>query len=138
MKTWAMMYLLIWVAFLDLLIVFFPSFAYLTNLDLHFLVGVLVGVLAIYVFIRVRKGPCPERIKLITKTTAVLAVFDGALGVLLYLVASSVMAVPFHDIIVFLHFGTAVAIITQASSSATAYDMWEEKEFVQPSAAPSS
>jgi len=36
-----------------------------------------------------------------------------------------------------LHVGNALAIITQASSSATAYDMWEEKEFVVPSLSPS-
>jgi hypothetical protein len=30
----------------------------------------------------------------------------------------------------FLHMGTALAIATQAASTATAYDMWEEKEFV--------
>jgi hypothetical protein len=29
----------------------------------------------------------------------------------------------------FFHVAIALAIITQASSSATSYDMWEEKEF---------
>jgi hypothetical protein len=32
-------------------------------------------------------------------------------------------------IITFLHLVIALAIITQASSVATAYDMWEEKEY---------
>jgi len=31
--------------------------------------------------------------------------------------------------VTFLHLVTALAIITQASSVATAYDMWEEHEF---------
>ncbi len=64
MKTWALMYLLIWAVFLDLLIVYFPTFAYLANLDVHLVVGVLVVALAFYVFLRVRKAPCPDRIKL--------------------------------------------------------------------------
>jgi hypothetical protein len=38
----------------------------------------------------------------------------------------------------FLHVATALAIITQASSSATAYDMWEEREFQVPVAPPTA
>jgi hypothetical protein len=34
------------------------------------------------------------------------------------------------DSINFLHVAVALAIITQAASSATAFDMWEEKEFI--------
>jgi hypothetical protein len=37
--------------------------------------------------------------------------------------------VPFGLVVNILHLIIALAIISQASSTATAYDMWEEKEF---------
>lgn len=136
MKTWAMMYLLIWVMFLDMLIVLFPVLSYLDNLDLHMAVGIAVLALAFLVFRDIRRSACPERIKRIIKSTLQLSVFDGLLGLVLYLGAQSVFTVPVHEFFVFLHFGVAIAIITQASASAAAYDMWEEREFA-PSPAPS-
>lgn len=135
MKTWAMMHLLIWVMFLDMLIVLFPALSYLDNLDVHMAVGIVVVALAFLVFRNVRRSPCPVRIKSITGATLYLSVFDGLLGLVLYLGAQSVFTVPLHEVVVFLHFGLAIAIITHASASAAAYDMWEEGEFAPPPAA---
>ena len=129
MKTWVAMYLLIWAVLLEMLIVFFPVLGYDANLDLHMLGGVVVVVLALIVYRQVRKTSCPDRIKRIARSTAQLAVLDAVIGVPLYLTDMSILGVPFKEVILFLHFVLAITIITEASSSATSYDMWEEGEF---------
>ncbi len=133
MKTWALMYLIIWAVLLEMVIALFPILGYAANLDLHVLLGLAVVAMAYFIFVRIRRTPCPDRIKRITKATFQLAVFDGVLGVPLYLTDASIVGVPFKEFIVFLHFVLGVTIIAQASSSAAAYDMWEENEFAQPS-----
>ena len=54
-----------------------------------------------------------------------MAAFDGLLGIPLYMFTDGTV----HWSINVLHLVVALAIIAQASSAATAYDMWEEKEF---------
>jgi hypothetical protein len=126
MRTWILMYALIWAAFVQVVLAFFPPImAFSATLDIHLLVGLVVVVLAWYVFVLVRGTKCPDRIKRITKTTAYLGVFQAVLGLLLYLAPLS----SYDEVILFLHAVNAVAIISQASSSATAFDMWEEKQF---------
>lgn len=131
------MYLVIWGAFLQILIIFFPVLGSNPTFDLHFLVGIVVLVLAYYVYLQVRKTSCPERIKRITKTTAYLGALQGVLGVLLYLASRLGVGLPFEDFFTFIHLVLAITIITQASSSATAFDMWEEKEFYATGTQPS-
>jgi cytochrome b561 len=49
-----MMYAIIWVAFIEILIVMFPVIGTFPTYDLHFAVGVIVLGLAYLVFARVR------------------------------------------------------------------------------------
>ncbi len=135
MKTWTMMYLLIWVAFLQILIIMFPILGSFPTYDLHLVVGVAVIGLAYTIYSRVSKTDCPARIKRITKTTAYLGVSQAILGLILYLVLRFGIGMPFTGLINFIHVAVAIAMITQASSSATAFDMWEEKEFTLPTTA---
>lgn len=139
MKTWSAMYLLIWVAFLQILIILFPVLSSSDTYDLHGVVGIAVVALAMYAYSMVKKTSCPDRIKRISKTTAILGVVQGVLGVILFAGIMMKFNSTFQTVILFLHVVNALAIITQAASSATAYDMWEEKEFLQgqaPSAKP--
>lgn len=129
MKTWAMMYAIIWVAFIEILIVIFPVIGTFLTYDLHFVVGVIVLWLAYLIFARVKTTSCPGRIKRITKATLGFAVFQALLGVALYIALAVNTGGILVDFANFLHVAVALAIITQASSSATAFDMWEEKEF---------
>jgi len=39
------------------------------------------------------------------------------------------VSIPLAQVVTFIHLMTALAIITQAASVATAYDMWEEHEY---------
>jgi cytochrome b561 len=123
------MYLLIWVAFVEILIVLFPVIGTWLTYDLHLVIGVIVLGLAYLIFSRVRAIPCPDRIKRIIKATFGLAAFQALLGVALYGLLSVGVSGIAVDFINFFHVVVALAIITQASSSATAFDMWEEKEF---------
>lgn len=123
------MYVLIWLAFFEILLVLFPAFDYTINLALHSILGVGILAFAFYIQRAVRGTSCPDRIKRITKTTFGLAVFQGVLGIALAVGIALSWGSLYATVINFLHVANAIAIITQASSSATAFDMWEEKEF---------
>jgi len=134
MKSWQAMYLIIWVAFLQILFILFSPLNYDVNLAVHAVVAIAVLGLAFYIYRSVRSTSCPDRIKRITRTTWYLAIFQGVLGIALALGIMLSWGSIYASVVSFLHAVNALAIITQASSSATAFDMWEEKEFQVPQA----
>ena len=123
------MYAVIWLALFEILLVLFPVFGFTLNIVLHGILGVGILVFTFYIQRSVRRTSCPARIKRIVVTTFALAVFQGVLGLALFTGIELSWGSTYSDIISFLHVVTSIAIITQASSSATAFDMWEEKEF---------
>jgi len=137
MDNWKAMYLIIWIAFLEIMFTLFSPLGDAVNLAVHVVIALAVLGLAFVVYRGVNRTACPDRIKRITKTTWYLAIFQGVLGIALGVGLS--WGAVYVGVVGFVHVATALAIITQASSSATAYDMWEEKEFLvplAPSAAP--
>ena len=98
-------------------------------LGAHVVLGLAVLGLAHADNAAVRKTGAPARLKRIIKATAILATFQILLRAIL--VASLVYSLGSSavTVVVFLHVAVALAIITQASSVSTAYDMWEEGEF---------
>jgi hypothetical protein len=135
MKTWIAMYGLIWLAFFEIILAMFLPVDYTINMAVHVPLAIAVLAFAFYIQREIRRTPCPERIKRITRTTWSLAIFQAILGVALMVGTSLSWGGLYATVISFLHVGNALAIITQASSSATSFDMWEEKEFqnMQPS-----
>lgn len=131
MKTWVEMYLIIWLAFLEIMLVMFLPVSYTINMIIHSILGVAILYFAYEIYHRVHLTSCPDRIKRITRVTWSLAVIQAILGIVLAIGIALSWGSLFSTVLAFLHVGNALAIITQASSSATAYDMWEEKEFVQ-------
>jgi len=126
------MYGLIWLAFLEVLLELFPVLGQSITLPIHGFLGIVILAFAFYTQRALRATSCPDRIKRITRTTMGLAVFQGILGLAL---AAGIMlswGSLYTTIVTLLHVANALAIITQASSSATAFDMWEEKEFELP------
>jgi hypothetical protein len=123
LKLWASLYLLIWLVFLQFLVTAFSGV--LGVIYLHFVVGLAVLALAIVNYRGLRRTSAPDRVKRISKVIPGMATFDGLLGIPLYLFREGTI----HWATNLLHLIVAVAIIAQASSVATAYDMWEEKEF---------
>jgi hypothetical protein len=128
MKVWKQLYLVVWLAFLQIIIILLPRFgSYLV--DLHAVIGLAILGLAHYDNAKLKKSNAPNRLKRIATSTAVLATVQIILGLILYADVRLNVNVPFVDVVIFLHLVIALAIITQASSVATAYDMWEEHEF---------
>ena len=129
MKLWVSLYLMVWLAFLEFILVWAPVSSIAPLVYAHVVLGVVVFAVAYSNSSKLRKTNCPARVKRIVRATVALAAFEGLLGILLY--ASKTWLLP--DLVTsgvsFLHLGTALAIVTQAASTATAYDMWEEKEF---------
>lgn len=132
MRTWAAMYAVVWLAFFEILVVLFRVFDFTTSIALHGVLGAGILGLAFYTQRAVRRTACPPRIKRITVTTFFFAIFQGILGLMLYAGIELSFGSTYTYAIAFLHVASSIAIITQASSSATAYDMWEEKEFQPP------
>ncbi len=128
MDLWRQLYALIWLAFLQIIvIVVFEPTAYI--LALHITLGLAILGLAYYNSAKIRKTTAPERLKRIVKSTSILATAQPVLGILLYLEITFLSNGLIETIIRFSHVTVALAIITQASSVATAYDMWEEHEY---------
>ena len=132
------MYLLIWVAFIQILFILVSPLSDALNLPVHVVIAVVILGLTFTIYRNVSHTSCPDRIKRITRTTWYLAITQGALGVLLALGIVLSFGSVYNGVMSLLHVGNALAIITQASSSATAYDMWEENEFAASPSQPSS
>lgn len=128
MKMWHLFYLMVWLAFLQIIIILLPGLgSYLV--DVHAALGLIILGLAHYNNAKLKRTAAPDRLKRIAKSTAVLATVQIILGLILYANVRLSINVPLAEVVVFLHLIVALAIITQAASVATAYDMWEEHEF---------
>ena len=128
MKVWKQLYLIVWLTFLQIIIILLPNLGrYLV--DPHVVLGLVILGLAHYDYALLKRTSAPDRLKRIAKSTAVLATIQIILGVILYADIRLNVTIPLVQVIIFLHLVTALAIITQASSVATAYDMWEEHEY---------
>jgi len=123
LSLWARLYLLIWLAFAQFFVTAFSEA--FGALYLHFAVGLAVLALAIMNYRSLMNTSAPDRVKRISRVIPGMAAFDGLLGIPLYVFTDGTT----HWAINILHLAVALAIIAQASSTATAYDMWEEKEF---------
>ena len=131
MTLWKTLYAMIWLASLQILIIVMPRFT-LYLVDVHALLGLIILGLAHYNNVKMKHTEAPNRLKRITKSTAILATFQIILGLILYANLRMNVTVPLVEVIVFIHIVIALAIITQASSVATAYDMWEDHEYDAP------
>ncbi len=141
MKLWASLYAMIWLAFLVFLVILTPVGDRAVLVYGHAVLGVAVLVLAYYNSTELDKTAAPDRIKRIARSTFSLAVAAPILGVLLFVDLGATWVIPvvgisIRGIIELLHVVVVFAIITQVSSTATAYDMWEEKEFEEGSVGP--
>ncbi|NIN69721.1 MAG: hypothetical protein GTO63_34565 [Anaerolineae bacterium] len=125
---------MIWIVFLEFLLAMTPG-ASIVLIYLHVALGLGIIGLAYYNFSGVRGTAVPGRVKRIAKSTFQLSVAMGVLGLLLIFDVGASLTILFGvtvaGLILFFHVVTAFAIITQAAAVAIAYDMWEDREFVQ-------
>jgi len=128
LALWKTLYAMIWLASLQILIIVMPRFT-LYLVDLHALLGLIILGLAHYNNAKIKRTEAPNRLKRIAKSTAILATAQIILGLILYANLRMNVAIPLVEVIIFIHIVIALAIITQAASVATAYDMWEDHEY---------
>jgi hypothetical protein len=134
MKLWMSLYAMIWVVFIEFLLAMTPG-ASIVLRYLHIVLGLVIIGLAYYNFNGVRWTAVPGRVKRIAKTTFIMSIAIGVLGLPLYFGKDvHIFGITFGGIISFLHVVFGFAIITQAAAVAIAYDMWEDKEFAKETA----
>ncbi len=133
MKLWASLYAMIWIVFIEFLLVMTPGGSTVL-MYLHVALGIVIAGLAFYNFSGIRSTRVPGRVKRISQASFNLSVAVAILGVLLVLdVGRAILLIniSIYGLILFLHVVIAFAIITQAAAIAIAYDMWEDHEFVK-------
>jgi len=142
MKLWQALFAMIWIAFVEFLIVMsthVTNFASIATplIYLHAALGFAMILLAFNNFQGVRNTTIAGRVKRTAQSTFQLSILMAILGViLLFKDPLNTWLVPIVNIslfyvLVFVHVVNAFAIITQAAAVAIAYDMWEDKEFDQ-------
>jgi hypothetical protein len=129
MQLWKQLYNTVWLAFFCCVLIprWIPAPA---GIAVHILLGIAMILLTQSNVRRLDILPVPPRLKRISKATAGLALFQIVIG--LAWAAMAHLAPELRIVAILLHGAhivCAFAILSQASSVATAYDMWEEKEF---------
>jgi len=123
---------MVWLAFLQIVLGVVDVLGFdMVRVSGHVILGLVILGLAHYNNVKIKKTEAPNRLKRTAKATAILATIQPFFGIALLVNLMLVVSIPLVGVVSFLHLMTALAIITQASSVATAYDMWEEKEFTK-------
>jgi hypothetical protein len=129
LSIWRQLYAMVWLAFLQIVFAVASIPGFRTYLIYgHVVLGLIILGLAHYNYLRIKRTEAPNRLKRIAKSTAVFATIQPIFGITLFVNIVLALGIPYIWVIALLHLVIALAIITQASSVATAYDMWEEKE----------
>jgi hypothetical protein len=129
MKLWQRLYNTVWLAFFSCVMIprWMGSYA---GPPVHVLLGLALLIMTRTNARRLAALPVPQRLKRISAVTLGFAVFQLAgglaFGAIVHLFPNLPVAGP---LLRGAHVVCALAILAQASSVATAYDMWEEKEF---------
>jgi heme A synthase len=97
---------------------------------IHAFLGLLMAIVALSNAKSLGALSVPDRLKRISKVTAGLACLQLIVGVAMGALAHLAPRLPFAaPVLQGIHIVCALAILSQASSVATSYDMWEEREF---------
>jgi len=126
---------MIWLAFFEILLVMNPLSGLPGRQYLHVLLGAGMVALAFWNVQTLKDSQAPDRMKRISRSTFGLTIAAGVTGVIFFLIYHFDFHNNFYYIYWFfdlLHVGISLTIIAQAASTATGYDMWEEKEFGGP------
>ncbi len=129
MQLWNKLYNTVWLAFFSCVLI--PRWmGEYVGLTVHALLGLAMVVVTLSNARNLGALPVPPRLKRISKVTAGFALFQAVVGLALGAVLHLAPDLPVVDpVLRGAHVVSALAILAQASSVATAYDMWEEKEF---------
>jgi hypothetical protein len=133
MQLWKRLYGTVWLAFFSCMVI--PRWTGVTvGLWVHVVLGLAIFVVTLSNSRSLQHLPVPPRLKRIGKVivgfAAVQIICGIAFGAVMHLLPDTSALATGSRIA---HVVFALAILAQASSLATAYDMWEEKEFQQAS-----
>jgi hypothetical protein len=135
MQLWSRLYNAVWLAFFSC--VFIPRWMGKYGAPVHVLLGIGMFALTFANSRRLAALPVPPRLQRISRSTANIALFQIVCGVAFGGVKHMLPDVPFvGPALNAIHIVCALAILSQCSSVATGYDMWEEKENTAAPAAP--
>ena len=131
MQLWKKLYNTVWLAFFACILI--PRWMGASiGLSIHVLLGLFLLAMTITNARKLASLPVPSRLKRISKVTMVFAIIQTILGLALGGLQPLVPDLPYvTSALHAIHIVCAFAILAQASSVATAYDMWEEKEFLE-------
>jgi hypothetical protein len=129
MLLWKKLYNTVWLAFFSCILI--PRWIVpIVGLPLHIFLGLAMIAITQVNMRQLAVLPVPDRLKRICKVTAGIVLFQMVSGLVLGVIghfAPNLFTV--FSVIRGIHIVCALAILAQASSVATGYDMWEEKEF---------
>ena len=128
MQLWKKLYNTIWLAFFACVLV--PSWmGAVIGFPVHALLGLFLLVMTVTNARQLAALEVPDRLKRISKATMGFAIFQLVSGLALGGVHHLAPGLPYiAPILHGIHVVCALTILAQASSVATAYDMWEENE----------
>jgi hypothetical protein len=134
MKLWESLYAAIWIVLLEFLLSMVPQ-GRPWVLYAHYILGLLIVGIAYANYRALRHTTVPGRLKRIVSATFSMSILMAVLGPLLVFDVGSgwriLTGVSVWNLILLVHVLTAFGIITQMAATALAYDMWEEKEFLE-------
>lgn len=136
MRVWMPLYGMVWLVLVEFLTVLLIPPSNPARMAQHTGFGFGIVLLAYINLRNLNASLAPARTKRIARASFQMAVGGAIAGAFLYAgVTPSLGLVPGGPVFV-LHLLFAFALITQAASIATSFDMWEEKESVDSAPGP--
>jgi hypothetical protein len=134
MRLWSALYGAIWVVFLEFLLSMMPQW-HPWVLYAHYALGVAIVGITYANSHALRATTVPGRIKRIAGASFSMSILVAIIGVLLVFNVGAgwtiLNGISGWNLLILIHVTTAFGIITQMAAVAIAYDMWEDKEFLQ-------
>lgn len=127
---WQRLYNTVWLAFLSCVLV--PRWmGEHAGPPVHALLGLAVLAMTFFNARSLAAAAVPPRLRRISRATAGIAAFQALAGIALAVLPHAAPDLPVAATVLHgAHVVCALTILAQASSVATAYDMWEEKECI--------
>jgi hypothetical protein len=132
MALWQRLYGMVWLLVFDFVVLLLYNRSPDPAVWIHIALGLGAIGLASSNLKGLEAAGAPGRLVRIARTTFRFAVAQAVLGSLMFLDIRFELGLFPAGVVGSLHIVFALAMITQASSVATAYDMWEEHEYDAP------
>lgn len=126
---WQNLYSMIWLLVFDVVVLLLHNRPPDPAIWLHILLGVGAIGLGFSNWKGLERAKAPARLQRIARTTFYFAVAQAVFGLLMFVDVRIGLGLFPSGVIGGLHIVGSLAMITQSASVATAYDMWEEREY---------